>query len=196
MVATIGVLSWASTPAKHPGCDPHIFTCRAVGEDAVRIEWDGLGCRVDAFLDRDGIQLAAVAPDDTSFDDRGVAPGVHVYRLRIGGPAFQERTCTVTLPGEPAARFVRGDCNGDGRAAGSVTDAVFLLQFNFLGGTAPPCLAACDADGDGGVQGQVTDVVYLLGHLFLGGPRPPEPYPICGPDPAPGQLSCDRSPCP
>jgi hypothetical protein len=30
------------------------------------------------------------------------------------------------------------DANGDGAFFGSVTDAVFLLNFNFLGGVAPP----------------------------------------------------------
>ena len=76
-------------------------------------------------------------------------------------------------------RFLRGDCDGDGRATGQVTDAVFLLTHNFLGGEEPRCLAACDANGDGKVQGQVTDAVYLLTHNFLGGPPPVAPFPRC-----------------
>jgi hypothetical protein len=75
--------------------------------------------------------------------------------------------------------FLRGDCNGDGQVAGQVTDAVYLLNFNFSGGPAPPCRAACDADGDGRFIGQVTDAVYLLGFSFLGGPPPPAPFPSC-----------------
>jgi hypothetical protein len=82
---------------------------------------------------------------------------------------------------EPAAGpFLRGDCNGDGQVAGQVTDAVFLLNFNFTGGPEPPCLAACDANGDGQVSGQVTDAIYLLQFNFLGGPAPPAPFPECG----------------
>jgi regulation of enolase protein 1 (concanavalin A-like superfamily) len=76
--------------------------------------------------------------------------------------------------------FLRGDCNGDGQVSGQVTDAVFLLNFNFTGGAVPPCLAACDANGDGQVTGQVTDAVYLLQFNFLGGPPPPAPFPECG----------------
>lgn len=77
-------------------------------------------------------------------------------------------------------RFLRGDCNGDGEVTGQVTDAVFLLTHNFLGGPEPACLAACDVNADGQVLGQVTDAVYLLIHNFLGGPPPPRPFPECG----------------
>jgi hypothetical protein len=77
--------------------------------------------------------------------------------------------------------FRRGDCDGDGQIGGVVTDAVFLLNFNFLGGSRPPCLAACDANGDGTVTGSVTDAVFLLTFNFLDGPEPPNPFPECGP---------------
>jgi len=75
---------------------------------------------------------------------------------------------------------LRGDCNGDGEVVGSVTDAVFLLQYGFTGGKAPPCAAACDANGDGEFLGQVTDAVHLLSFAFLGGPPPGAPFPACG----------------
>jgi hypothetical protein len=95
--------------------------------------------------------------------------------------------------------YLRGDCNGDGEVVGTVTDAVFLLGFNFLGRTSPPCLAACDANGDGAVIGDVADAIYLLRHNFLGGPPPPGPYPGCGlATPEDTALRCDEPPtaCP
>ena len=61
-----------------------------------------------------------------------------------------------------------------------MTDAVFLLNYNFLGGDEPPCLAACDANGDGKAEGQVTDAVYLLTFNFLAGLPPVGPFPDCG----------------
>jgi len=76
--------------------------------------------------------------------------------------------------------FIRGDCNGDGAVVGQVGDAVFILNYNFLGGTAPGCLAACDANGDGAVTGQVGDAVYILNFNFLGGAAPIAPFPDCG----------------
>jgi hypothetical protein len=96
-------------------------------------------------------------------------------------------------------RFVRGDSNGDGAVSGEVTDAVFLLRFNFLGGERPPCLAACDANGDGDVSGQVSDAVYILLFNFLGGPPPAPPFPDCGAGVLPGDsgLGCvTPPPCP
>jgi len=78
------------------------------------------------------------------------------------------------------ARFLRGDCNGDGMVRGSVTDALYLLSFSFLGGAPPPCLAACDVNADGSIAGGITDAIYLLSFTFLGGMSPPEPFPLCG----------------
>jgi hypothetical protein len=91
--------------------------------------------------------------------------------------------------------FLRGDCNGDGSATGSVTDAVFLLRFNFLGGAVPPCLAACDVNGDGEVAGTVTDAISLLQFNFLGGPAPPAPFPDCAEStrPSDARLGCQRN---
>jgi hypothetical protein len=41
-------------------------------------------------------------------------------------------------PGKgPRFSFLRGDCNGDAKVSGQVTDAVFMLNFNFLGGPPP-----------------------------------------------------------
>jgi hypothetical protein len=85
--------------------------------------------------------------------------------------------------------FVRGDCNQDGEVQGVITDAVFLLNFNFLEGREPECLAACDANGDGQVLGVVTDAVHLLTYNFLGGPAPAAPFPACGP----GQREGDET---
>ena len=76
--------------------------------------------------------------------------------------------------------FLRGDCNGDGRVAGRVDDAAYLLSYNFLSGPEPPCFAACDANGDGAVVGQVADALYLLSYGFLAGNPPPAPFPECG----------------
>jgi len=94
------------------------------------------------------------------------------------GPAESIDGGFITIA--PQARFVRGDCNGDGRVAGQVADAVFLLNYNFLGGKPPVCLAACDANGDGRATGQVADAIYILQYNFLGGPPMPLPYPDCG----------------
>jgi uncharacterized repeat protein (TIGR03803 family) len=101
-------------------------------------------------------------------------------------------------PASNSPSFLRGDCDHDGIVDGQVTDAVFLLNHNFLGGPGPDCLAACDANGDGIVLGGVTDAVYLLSFNFLGGPRPLDPFPQCGASTVEldATLGCERSSCP
>ncbi len=78
---------------------------------------------------------------------------------------------------EPSgAPFQRGDSNGDG--AVNISDPSYNLNFLFLGGPEPPCLAAADTNGDGDVN--ISDPSYNLNFLFLGGPQPDEPFPDCG----------------
>jgi len=110
-------------------------------------------------------------------------------------PAGVSNDVEIRITAEPdAVTFIRGDCDGDSMASGSVTDGLYLLAFNFTGGPAPPCLAACDANGDGEVVGVVNDALYMLQHSFSSGPAPPPPYPNCGADPEPRGLSCDEPP--
>lgn len=99
-----------------------------------------------------------------------------------------------TTAGFSPARFLRADCNGDGDTR-SVTDAIFLLQYSFIGSVQPGCLAACDADGDGQVVG-ITDSIFFLSHAFLGTAPPPGPYPECGPGAlaSDADLGCEQPP--
>jgi hypothetical protein len=97
----------------------------------------------------------------------------------VSGPSFTESS-------QP--KFHRGDTDNNGQL--QLTDAVRILGFLFLGGTAPTCLDAADTDDNG--QLQLTDAVRILGFLFLGqaSPAPPGPPPnACGPD-AGAQLGC------
>ena len=74
-----------------------------------------------------------------------------------------ERKCApVLITGAPA--FRRGDTDGDARR--SITDAIHILDYLFLGVRESDCPDAADANDDGLVN--VTDGVFLLGVLFLG----------------------------
>jgi hypothetical protein len=92
----------------------------------------------------------------------------------------------------PPEEFRRGDANaGEGT---NLSDAVFILNFLFLGGTEPTCEDAADTDDNGVLN--ITDAVYLLNFLFLGGPAPEPPFPTCGPDPTGDALTCESfTPC-
>ncbi len=77
----------------------------------------------------------------------------------------------------PEPQFIRSDCNGDGQVGG-VSDAITVLQRNFLGEEVP-CVAACDANADGDASG-VGDAITILTYNFLGGVEIPQPFPHCG----------------
>jgi len=96
------------------------------------------------------------------------------------------RLCGAVRSGEPAILFVRGNADGEGET--DISDAIFTLQFLFLGGRVPPCMDAGDANDSGEVD--LSDSVYLLSFLFLGGPRPEDPYGDCGIDPSLDELTC------
>jgi hypothetical protein len=85
-----------------------------------------------------------------------------------------------------AVNFVRGDANGVGGV--DMTDAMFILNWKFLDGDAPLCADTADANDDGTTD--MSDAVSLLNFLFLGQTSIPAPYPECGIDPTPDDLSC------
>ncbi len=82
--------------------------------------------------------------------------------------------------------FSRGDATADGRA--DITDAVFTINFLFLGGAEPACRKSLDADDSGVID--VTDAVFWLNYLFLAGAAPSSPFPACGRDTTEDGLGC------
>ena len=92
--------------------------------------------------------------------------------------------------------FRRGDCNDDGTV--DIADAVCTLEWLFLVGEAPQCIAAANTNGDESVD--IGDPVYSLWFFFAGGPDPVQPFPICGRSllEADIELGCEAPPknCP
>ncbi len=87
--------------------------------------------------------------------------------------------------------FQRGDVNQDD--AFDVSDPISTLLFLFRGGVTVLCEKAADADDSGAID--VTDPVYSLSALLTGGAPPPWPYPVCGTDLTPDELTCEASRC-
>lgn len=89
--------------------------------------------------------------------------------------------------------FIRGDANSDSGV--DLGDAIWLLNFVFQGGAAPPCEKAGDTNGDQILD--VGDAIFLISFIFSDGVDPPAPYPSCGVDVAPSPLCClQSSSCP
>jgi hypothetical protein len=61
-----------------------------------------------------------------------------------------------------------GDANGDGLI--DVGDAVYLINYLYMNGSAPVPLDSGNANCDGIVD--IGDVVYLINYLFKNGPPP------------------------
>ena len=97
----------------------------------------------------------------------------------------EEESCQ----GPPEPVFVRGDADDNGIV--NLTDAIFNLNYLFIGGAEPTCQDSADADNNGSLQ--LTDGVFILMFLFNGGAPPPDPGVECGVDPAdPADgIACD-----
>lgn len=72
--------------------------------------------------------------------------------------------------------FLRGDIDDNGMVA--LADAIFIINYLFVGGPAPLCFDAADVDDNGQVQ--LLDTFFLIYFLFIGGDPPPPPFPGCG----------------
>jgi hypothetical protein len=160
---------------------------------------EGAGAFVHRGIVSSGATMASVKAADLDGDGWMDLVGFNRNAVSV---SFNRRTPPLSrdensngIPDECESAYRRGDCNGDGNVEAVLTDVVFLLNFTFLAGVEPPCLAACDANGDGAVPGSVSDAVYLLDFNFRDGPPPAAPFPDCGLEPgsAPG-LGCEIPP--
>jgi hypothetical protein len=106
----------------------------------------------------------------------------HLGRSRL---VCNEETARVRIRHD-SHRFIRGDANNNRWL--DVGDAIWIVNELYLGGP----VAACSDDADSNDDGQldVSDVVYLLEYLFRAGRSLPAPFPECGIDPTPDDLSC------
>lgn len=169
-----------------PFDDPASLSClgTAPGEDGgcdVELGWTN-GPRLPSYslvlLDDDVVARTATE-DAENLTIPNVGPGRRAWTLIgyleavAGSPeaiyrgAFVGATCQVSCPDGP--RFIRGSCDGSGEA--TISSPIFLLNYLYMGGLAPPCLEACDADAD--LSLNLTDAIYVLNFLFMGGPSPP-----------------------
>lgn len=83
--------------------------------------------------------------------------------------------------------FLRGDSNGSGEI--DISDVIYTVGYLFLGGNAPPCIAAADANADSEVD--LSDAVTTARLLFTGEvTHLPAPWPTAGVDPEVSGLGC------
>lgn len=71
-----------------------------------------------------------------------------------------------------------GNVDDDGLDLVDLSDLMYLVNYIFLGGSAPACPAAANVNGDIECETDLSDLIYLVNYLFLGGPGPA----VCNPD--------------
>ena len=76
----------------------------------------------------------------------------------------------TSVSGESCCVGNRGDMNGDGYPAVTVTDAVYLIDFIFRGGPAPACEDEGDVNNDNIVD--IDDLIFIIDRICRGGPAP------------------------
>jgi PKD repeat protein len=160
------------------------------------------GTRWRIEIDGDVIQLyvddalkVEVAETDVDTKYRSGLFGLWAYPGNVATEFVQTIEFDNLVIGEggpPLKVFHRGDANADGGI--NITDGIYVLNFLFLGGPAPPCREAANPNDDNAIN--ITDGIYILNFLFLGGAAPTAPGPTtqpCGPDPGgvTGDLGCD-----
>jgi len=186
----------ADVPAV-PGIRCEVFGGIAVPPE-VHVAWEPLPPAAAIRILRDGETVAELPGDALAYSEEPLT-GDHIYTViavtaavgpDVPGEDVPVGSCLASYETPSLGGFVRGDCNADGNT--DVSDAVCTLLYLFLGGREPPCVKSADADDSGKVD--VTDAIHLLHGLFLGGPAPSTPFPGCGEDPTPDELSCEAFP--
>lgn len=72
-----------------------------------------------------------------------------------------------------------GNINNDPGGSVDLSDLIYLVNYLFLGGPSPDCLAAANTNGDAGCSVDLSDLIHLVNYLFLGGPAPAACLPAC-----------------
>ena len=91
---------------------------------------------------------------------------------------------TVLVSEQPQFLFIRGDATYD--QAVNIADAIFMLEYLFVGGVESVCPDAADTNDDGIIN--IGDAIYNLSYLFSAGETIPYPYPGYGLDPTEDAL--------
>ncbi|MBN1442419.1 MAG: DUF2271 domain-containing protein [Planctomycetes bacterium] len=123
-----------------------------------------------------------------------IVPGENIIAVEVhqSDGASSDLSFDLELKATPPPSrpgFLRGDADSSG--VRELTDAIYILNYLYLGQSGPACLSAADSNDDGSVD--VSDAVTLLVHLFLDARPLPEPYAACGQDPSPDDLLCMES---
>lgn len=154
---------WVSCAATVPVNPVAGLVCELVGSN-VQLSWTN-GESYDALLlQRGGSLLIVLVQQESAYLD--LAPPVGPTSYEVIGSLGNEFSPAASCSVQVLARFIRGDCNGDGGI--DVSDAIRLLNTLFAMQPAPLCLASCDMNDDDALD--IADAIAMLAYLFSAGP--------------------------
>ena len=78
----------------------------------------------------------------------------------------------IPAVGSSCCEGIRGDIADPMDGIIDITDLVYLIDYMFLSGPAPTCMAEADVNADGADQVDISDLMYLIDYMFTGGPPP------------------------
>ena len=167
------------------------------GNNQVSLDWDDSAAAdlASYTVSRDGAELASGLTESSYVDDTAVNDTSYSYTVTASDSCSESDASSAVeaTPIDPGiGPFARGDSNGDGTV--NISDPSATLNWLFLGGGDPPCLAAADANRDGSVN--ISDPSYTLRWLFLGGADHPAPS-ACGRSTDAGDMAqgCETATC-
>ncbi len=154
----------------------------------INFAWDGcgdnslaLGRLEDSRPELDSLALAhqvfnADGDDITGVDPLYGGPGAGCGGGLFGGPpvATIDFRSAELVYDPPCCIGLVGDVNGQGGDIPTIGDVAYLINYLFLAGTGPDCLAEADVNQSGGplpapADLTIGDVSYLIDYLFITG---------------------------
>lgn len=153
------------------GDDAHPLSALDSDNDLIPDDWESYWtkydstCAIDsADSDDDWLSnrreyLYGTKPTDEDTDDDSFLDGIEV---NLGSDPLDSSSIPI-LP--------HGDADGNGLVG--ITDAVYMINYVFMGGPAPANSAFADVDCSG--RFDLSDVVYLISYLYADGPKPCDP---------------------
>ena len=143
--ASYAVAADTSAPAAPAGL------AATAGDATVSLDWDDSDAAGYSVY-RNGELLAEGVADSAYTDDTAENGTTYAYAVTASdacGNAAGRSEAAEATPEAPVVD-VRGDSNGDLEV--NISDPTFTLQYLFIGGDAPSCLATADANGDSEVN--------------------------------------------
>ncbi len=145
---------------------------------------------IDVYIVEGGVKsfVTTIPGDQTGVTLSDTAPSDRIelqFFALVDGFCYGSEPVACTPP-DGGNRFIAGICSSDGQGGEpNISNAIFGLNYLFIGGNTPACLKACHVNAD--AKFDLSDMVYLLTYLFNGGPPPVGwggPDPACGSAPA------------